>query len=530
MAQGTSGIEIPGFRVEGVAGRGGMGVVYLAEQDSPRRRVALKILHRARSDPQSLEALRREAELAAGLEHPAIVPLYDYGLFEGTPYLVMRYMPGGTVADRLAAGPVPLDRAVEWIGRISEALAFAHEKGIVHRDVKPSNFLLDDSGNAYLTDFGIAGALEGEGGTETTGSAPYMAPEQARGQTSDYRADLYSLAVSLFELLTGEPPYTAETALGIRARHMHDPIPSVRTRNTAIPAAVDELIRWSMAKEPGQRPRSAEEFARFLRKAIRAPSEPLRPPQTEYAIPGEAIPSKPASRTWTWVILAGVIVVGGLVLLAGAGGVAAILFNSDRAPTPSATVPSTATSSQGPATPVGQLFSMSFDADPNAATPTPDVDGSVQSVGGALEFLVLREGVEWFYPSRRVQERDVVQSVQVTQLSGARQNEIGLLCRWLDPGNFTALAMSASGEASIWQARAGQVSRLAEWTPGVQVEGQGLMTAECSGETLALSWNGNQIVVASDPDPVSGDVGLLVGLRESGELFVRMDNWLAERP
>lgn len=522
-------IRIPGFEIKGIAGRGGMGIVYRAEQDSPRRLVALKVLHQARTDPESLEALRKEAELAAGLEHPAIVPLYDYGEHNGTPYLVMRYMPGGTAADQIGPGQITLEQAVEWVARISEALDFAHQRGVVHRDVKPSNFLLDDSGNAYLTDFGIAGALEGETPGDATGSAPYMAPEQARGEEADYRSDLYALGVSLFELLTGELPYTAETALGVRARHMHDPIPSARTRNNAIPAAVDELIRWSMAKEPGQRPNSAREFTRFLHRAVQAPAEPLRPPRTEHAIAEGTATARRSGRSWAWLLLAGAIVAGGLFLILGLGAVAAILLNSDQNPSPSATVPSTATSSAGPPTPVGQLFSFGFEEASSSATATPDADGSVRTLAGVLEFQVLREGVEWFYPSRRVSERDVYQSLDVTRVSGPRLNEVGLLCRWQDPANFTALAVSASGEASIWQIRSGQVTRLAGWSPGPVIEGPGSMEADCSGENLTLIWNGEQIIQATDPDPRDGDVGILVGLRESGELVVQVDNWVAER-
>lgn len=521
-------LEIPGFEAQAVAGQGGMGVVYRAEQQSPRRIVALKVLHGAETDPASLEELRREAELAAGLEHPAIVPLYSYGEHGGTPYLVMRYMPGGTVADRVRAGPIGLDQAVEWILRISEALAFAHERGIVHRDVKPSNFLLDDTGNAYLTDFGIAGVLEVERDPMATGSAPYMAPEQARGQAADFRADLYALAVSLFELLTGEPPYSAETAMGVRARHMHDPIPSARTRNEAIPAAVDELIRWTMAKEPAQRPQSASEFGRLLRKAVRSPSEPLRPPGTEHAIPEVTEPRVRRRSPLVWAVAAGIIILGGFVMLAGAGAIGAWILRDGPQVTPTATIPNTATPRSGPSTPVGRLFSLDFDNPVTDVTPTPDPDGGVTVVDGQLEFTVLREGVEWFYPSRRVRRLDVLLTVDVVEVAGAGENEIGMLCRWVDPANFVALAVSSSGQASIWKASAGQVSRLAGWTSVPPVTAPGSLTAVCAGETLRLDWNGQEVLRAIDPQPVDGDVGLLVGLRAPGELRVRMDNWVAE--
>src|SRR4030067_1127422 len=177
--------QIPGFTVLGQAGKGGMGSVFIAEQHAPRRKVALKVLARA-PDATTLEAFRREAAAIARLEHPRIVPLYSYGEHAGSPYLVLRYLGGGTVAD-----------------------------------VRP----------------GVA-----------AGSAAYMSPEQGRGEAVDRRADVYALAVTLFECLTGKKPYTAETALGVIVRHMHDPIPSAHDLAPAVPAAVAGALRWGMAK------------------------------------------------------------------------------------------------------------------------------------------------------------------------------------------------------------------------------------------------------------------------------------------
>ncbi|MCC6190592.1 MAG: serine/threonine protein kinase, partial [Anaerolineales bacterium] len=243
-------VSLPGFTLLGVAGRGGMGVVYRAEQASPRRLVALKLLGGAAVTPERLAAFQREAQVIASLEHPYIVPLYGFGEHAGQPYLAMRYLRGGSAAARLTRGPVDLATAAGWVRAVAAALDFAHQRGLVHRDVKPSNILLDESGSAYLTDFGIAGALadpaSGQGGA--LGSAAYMSPEQGRGEAVDRRADIYALAVTLFELLTGQKPYTAETALGVIVRHIHDPIPSARAIHPAVPPAVDALIQRGMAK------------------------------------------------------------------------------------------------------------------------------------------------------------------------------------------------------------------------------------------------------------------------------------------
>ncbi|HLF80676.1 MAG TPA: serine/threonine-protein kinase, partial [Anaerolineales bacterium] len=171
--------QLPGFTVLGQAGKGGMGAVFIAEQHAPRRKVALKVLARA-PDATTLEAFRREAAAIARLEHPRIVPLYSYGEHAGSPYLVMRYLGGGTVADRIRLGAVDLAGAERWLQAMAEALDFAHQRGVIHRDVKPSNILLDEQGNAYLSDFGIAGTLADARSGVPTGSAAYMSPEQGR--------------------------------------------------------------------------------------------------------------------------------------------------------------------------------------------------------------------------------------------------------------------------------------------------------------------------------------------------------------
>jgi serine/threonine protein kinase len=205
-----------------------MGTVYRAEQISPRRTVAVKVLTRSSGSPETLAAFRREAETIAHLEHPNILPVYGFGEVDGAPYLVLRYLAGGSVALRLRRGPLELPIAVRWVRSVAAALDFAHSHGLVHRDVKPSNMLLDEAGNVYLTDFGIAAASEAANTGAVIGSAIYMSPEQGSGRPADRRSDIYSLAVSLFEMVTGQPPYTAETPLGVIVRHINDPVPSAR--------------------------------------------------------------------------------------------------------------------------------------------------------------------------------------------------------------------------------------------------------------------------------------------------------------
>src|SRR5579859_2900064 len=179
---------IPGCRIIGIAGQGGMGTVYRAEQASPRRIVAVKVLSQTAASPEKLAAFHRDAETIARLEHPNILPVYGFGEAGGQPYLVLRYLGGGNVAMLIRTGPLAVAQAVRWARAIAGALDFAHGHGLVHRDVKPSNMLLDEAGNVYLTDFGIAAATEAINTGSVIGSAAYMSPEQGSGQPADRRS------------------------------------------------------------------------------------------------------------------------------------------------------------------------------------------------------------------------------------------------------------------------------------------------------------------------------------------------------
>jgi serine/threonine-protein kinase len=560
-------LELPGFRVLAVAGRGGMGTVYRAEQAMPRRLVALKLLSAAIS-PESLAEFRREASTIARLEHPHILPVYGFGETPaGQPYLVLRYLSGGSVADRIRQGPIPLATAAGWLRVVASALDFAHGQGLVHRDVKPSNMLLDEAGHAYLTDFGIAGTLaappsagqatQAARGAEATalaldrssasptGSAAYMAPEQGRGDAVDRRADVYALAASLFEMVTGQQPYQAETALGVIVRHMSDPVPSARAVNPAVPAAVDELIAWGMAKRPADRPGSAGELAQWLGRALAQPNAPLLPRRVaaenqptmlgaQPAAPAAPAPPRARPSPVLWVVgtlalaavcLVAVVAAGGGTWLAlgGAQNAATATRAATARPTNTAPPPTLA-----PPTPEGLLLAEGFASSNSGFVTFDDADGSVAYAEGTLRFTVLAEGFEFYSPSQRVSAADVVVEVDVAALEGPARNELGVICRWQDADNFTALGVSSEGEASIWQKRAGDVERLARWAavPGwaPAVGDSHHLAATCAGTTLRLEVDGVLAAEATDPAPGAGDVALVAGLRAVGPLVVVFDN------
>ena len=261
-------------------GRGGMATVYKAYQPALDRKVAIKVLpaHLAEA-PGFAQRFQREARAVARLEHPNILAVYDFGRQGDLSYLVMRYVEGGTLKDLLGKR-LPLERVAELVSEIADALDYAHERGVVHRDVKPSNVLLDPQGRALLTDFGVARIVEETqqitGTGVGVGTPAYMSPEQGKGKPVDGRSDVYSLGVMLYEMLTGQVPYQAETPIAVVLKHINDPLPIPRQVNPAIPEAVERVVLKALAKEPEDRHQTAGEMAKALRGAI-ADTEPDQP-------------------------------------------------------------------------------------------------------------------------------------------------------------------------------------------------------------------------------------------------------------
>ena len=248
------------YELEDLLGVGGMSNVYRARDRVLERAVALKILHEQySSDPAYVERFRREARAIAKLSHPNIVTVIDRGEFEGRQFIVFEYVRGETLKQLATReAPLPADRALALVHQVARGLAFAHEHGIVHRDVKPHNVLLDTDGSAKVTDFGIARSLGGpdDGLTQTgtvLGTGAYISPEQAVGRPADERSDQYSLGTLLYELLTGRIPYEGESIVAVATRHVRDPVPSVRDTRPEISPRVDALIRRAMAKRPEDR-------------------------------------------------------------------------------------------------------------------------------------------------------------------------------------------------------------------------------------------------------------------------------------
>ncbi|HEY5164608.1 MAG TPA: Stk1 family PASTA domain-containing Ser/Thr kinase [Acidimicrobiia bacterium] len=256
------------YRVVSRLGAGGMADVFLAEDQQLGRKVALKLLHRRfAEDPDFVERFRREAQAAAGLQHPNVVGIYDRGEYDGTYYIAMEYLPGRTLK-QVIREEAPLDpiRAINIAIQILKAARFAHRRGIIHRDLKPHNVMIDDAGDAKVTDFGIARAGASDM-TETgsiMGTAQYLSPEQAQGHSVSASSDLYSVGVVLYEMLTGRVPFDADAAVTIALKHVSEaPVPPSAI-NPAIPPELEQTVLWTLNKNPADRPVDADQLITVL--------------------------------------------------------------------------------------------------------------------------------------------------------------------------------------------------------------------------------------------------------------------------
>ncbi len=266
-------------------GSGGMADVYLAEDQELGRRVALKLLNeRHAADEQFVERFRREAQSAAGLNHPNIVSIFDRGRAEGTYYIAMEYLDGRTLKELLVRnGPTPIPIAIDYARQILGALSFAHRNGIIHRDIKPHNIVVGGDGRLKVTDFGIArsGASQMTEAGSIVGTAQYLSPEQARGAPVDPRSDLYSLGIVLYEMLTGNVPFTGDTPVEIAMKHLSQIPEPPSTERPDVPHDLDAVVMRALSKEPDQRYGSTEEMDADLARVARGVAVA---PETENAM------------------------------------------------------------------------------------------------------------------------------------------------------------------------------------------------------------------------------------------------------
>src|SRR4051812_23487871 len=312
------------YRLEQRLGSGGMSTVYLARDETLERMVAVKVLHGEISDqPDQLERFRREARSVAQVSHPNVVAVIDAGEDGGHPYIVLEYVEGETLKQRIdRLGRLPVDEATAYAIEIGRGLAAAHARRMVHRDVKPQNVLIDPEGRAKVTDFGIARTLESDGLTKTgrvLGTTDYVSPEQAMGHGVDLRSDIYSLGVLLYEMLTGDVPFQAETVVGVAMKHVNEEMPDVQALRPEISNALTAVIERATAKDPAKRYASMAAFLSDLEGALEVEVARSGGAHSQATNVLDAVPGRRrllASRTSRRMSAAGVVLVLGAVVAA----------------------------------------------------------------------------------------------------------------------------------------------------------------------------------------------------------------------
>ena len=398
-----AGTVLGRYRMLERAGTGGMSEVWKAEDETLKRTVAVKvILGPVAQDPTFRERFLREARLVAGLEHPNVLPVYDYGSStvdgEDVSYLVMPLVAGGSLKGRVA-GPVPPALAVSWLAAIASALDHAHAKGILHRDIKPANVLMDSQGRPLLADFGLARSTDATSGLTATGTVMgtplYMAPEQATGGALDGRADEYALAVVAFELLSGRVPFIADSPLAVLHQQVTAPPPPLSTVLPGSPATADAVLAKALAKKAEERYGSCGAFVRALGDALGVPSTAATVPQAasgggqsqlrtvvskDFGAPPLAAPASvpvpgvdPSGRT-KWALAA--------ILLLSAGGGAWLLLRGTGRP---------GASSEADAKPTPEISSSVKEGTPAAAAAAPTTEASAPATSGVPDSSKVNE-------------------------------------------------------------------------------------------------------------------------------------------
>jgi serine/threonine protein kinase len=532
------GKRLGSFEILEAIGQGGMATVYKARQPAMNRLVALKVLSTPMANnPAFLARFKQEAEMIAALEHTHILPVYDLGDQDGYVFIAMRYMSHGTLTSRIAQGSIALHDVSKWIEQIGSALAYAHQRGVVHRDVKPSNALLDAQGNAFLADFGIAKWYEGSlnlTGSGVIGTPQYMSPEQGQGLKIDGRSDEYALAVMAYEMIVGRPPFEAETPLAIVLKHVTEPLTPPNTINPLIPQLVSDVVAKALSKNPADRYASTDGFAQALSAAIAAGHVGHTAPLPS-ALPTEAVhvtkhaPAKSTRRLRPiWIVLALVAVV-----LLGIGGVLALSANTpppDRpvatielgsnilaqTPTPAKTPTITATlpapAAVDPCSP--PLFAESFD-DPASGLPT-GVQGDTRwgYAAGTYQLLIsIANRMQTRLVGPPLTDYDATVDVQ---FADDKLGSAGLVAAARSPNDYYALTIDGDQKYAVTRRALTDTQLIQDWTftsalkPGAEPN---RLRAVQRGAEIAFYANDVLLVVVHD-EGASGakrSIGLTAG-------------------
>lgn len=482
-----TGRQLGPYRIIAPLGEGGMAAVYKAYQPGMDRYVALKILpQQLAKDPQFVNRFRQEARVIAGLQHPHILPIHDFGEAEGYTYIVMPFVESGTLTDLFTGKPLALRQIRSIISQVGDALDYAHSRGIVHRDVKPSNILVDARGNCLLTDFGIAKMLEGPtlhtltGGV--LGTPAYMSPEQGMGEKVDGRSDIYALGVILYEMATGRVPFSAETPVAVVIKHIHDPLSPPSVFNPNLHEALERVILKAMAKRPDDRFATAGDMVRALQAAIpetgsvepvvvkttaslaaTPTAETRRAAPTADEAPAAPSPSsgtRSALLPWVWIV-------GGLLIVGLAIGALALAGQAGQPAVPSATPTRPATTSPaGTSSPTRAPSPIP----PTDTLPPPTLTAEPTLTGGGagrIAFSSNRDGDSEIY----VMNADGSNPIRLTEAKGQDQSPTWspdgtrIAFQTNRDGNFEVYMMNADGSNQIRLTDNPADDHLPAWSP-----------------------------------------------------------------
>ncbi|HEX9385081.1 MAG TPA: serine/threonine-protein kinase [Anaerolineales bacterium] len=546
-----SGQMLGPYRIITQIGKGGMANVYKAYQPSVDRYVAIKVLPSQLAESQEFATrFHQEARIIAKLEHPHILPVFDYGESDGVAYFVMRYLDAGTLRDKMEAKrPLPLNEIDRIFTQLADALSYAHSFGIIHRDLKPANALIDSHGNIFLTDFGIARLLESASPrlTQTDaimGTPAYISPEQAQGQDVDQRSDIYSLGIILYEMVTGGVPFVADTPLAVLFKHISDPLPLPSLVKPDIPPSIEKVILKALAKDPKDRFSSADEFVAAWKRALED-KETIRQAQPtdsipiKYTVPSTQPQSKPAPVKQTasksgmptgWIVgcLAGACLlfsVAGVTVLGANWRNMPFLNPATNTPLPTETVipipptdvpPPSMTSVVNNTAKV--LLEDDFSVSRDGWGTLTDSDSSIEYESDALHMLIFTKNfVAWSTPNDQVYQNT---HMEITAFNNDTDptTAFGFICAQQSKDwSFYYLGVTPAGEYAIIKATDGEsdefLTNNGKWASSDLIPHKAAsyrVGGDCGHGKLTLYVDGKQIASVSDNTYGSGRVGLFI--------------------
>ena len=527
------GQTLGSYRIINKIGQGGMATVYKAYQPSMDRNVAIKVLPSQLAESKEFTArFQQEARIIARLEHPHILPVFDFGESDGVTYFVMRYLEAGTLKSKMEAGQLSLNEIDRLFTQLAEALGYAHSHGVIHRDLKPANALVDEQGNLFLTDFGIAKLLENASPrlTQTDaimGTPAYISPEQAKALQVDQRSDIYSLGIILYEMVTGRVPFTADTPLAVILKHVSDPLPLPSIIKPDIPESIERVILKALAKEPNDRYSTTAEFLAAWKSAlqdkdtVRNTAEKMIPAPASASFTATPAPASMASsksaRPTGWII--GCVI--GACLLLSVAGVAVFASNSffnkaTSTPLPTETyTPIPPTETPLPTvTLVPDLLQDDFSKE-NWGT-LKGADSSVYYDNEALRMKIFKKNwFVWSTPKSDIYQ-DIHIEVTATNNDGEATTAFGIICYQQDTtSSYYYVAMTSGGEYAIAINSKEKpdifLTNNNQWTTSNKIKKNAAsyrIGADCGNGKLTLYVDGQMIASASDNTYADGVVGL----------------------